>query len=110
MQVLRDGRIRYLASAVLAAALVFTACSSGGDDNVVERQVESNTDAGGDAGEGSDSAANTTPREGADSPADVSAENQLPSVEVDDLAGGKVDLASFVDGTKPIVIWAWAPH
>lgn len=34
----------------------------------------------------------------------------LPSVQVKDVAGGEVDLASLVPSSTPILLWAWAPH
>lgn len=37
--------------------------------------------------------------------------SDLPSVTVLDLSSNKnVDLASFVDGKRPSLIWFWAPH
>ena len=38
-------------------------------------------------------------------------ENQLPAVEVVDLATGEnVLLSSFAPADRPIVLWFWAPH
>jgi hypothetical protein len=34
---------------------------------------------------------------------------KLPSVSVDDLAGGKVSLSSLVPAQKPLLVWAWSP-
>lgn len=34
----------------------------------------------------------------------------LPSVQVKDVAGGEVDLASLVPSKTPLLLWAWAPH
>lgn len=34
----------------------------------------------------------------------------LPSVQVKDVAGGELDLASLVPSERPILLWAWAPH
>lgn len=34
----------------------------------------------------------------------------LPAVQVKDVAGGDVNLASLVPSQKPILLWAWAPH
>ena len=34
----------------------------------------------------------------------------LPSVQVKDVAGGEVDLATLVPSKTPILLWAWAPH
>jgi thiol-disulfide isomerase/thioredoxin len=44
-----------------------------------------------------------------DNEVDVS-NSVLPSVQVKDVAGGDVDLASLVPSEKPILLWAWAPH
>lgn len=33
----------------------------------------------------------------------------LPSVAVDDLAGGKLALSSLVPSQKPLLLWAWSP-
>jgi thiol-disulfide isomerase/thioredoxin len=42
---------------------------------------------------------------------DVDTSNSvLPSVQVKDVAGGDVDLATLVPSEKPILLWAWAPH
>jgi hypothetical protein len=37
--------------------------------------------------------------------------SDLPSMSVLDLSNSKnVDLASFADGKRPLLIWFWAPH
>ena len=43
--------------------------------------------------------------------AEPAGENQLPVVEVVDLAtGDNVLLSSFAPADRPIVLWFWAPH
>ncbi|MEM7286348.1 MAG: hypothetical protein AAF480_08360 [Actinomycetota bacterium] len=43
--------------------------------------------------------------------AEPAGENQLPEVEVVDLASGdNVLLSSFAPADRPIVLWFWAPH
>ncbi len=38
-------------------------------------------------------------------------ENQLPAVDVIDVASGQeVDLAGYAPAETPIVLWFWAPH
>jgi thiol-disulfide isomerase/thioredoxin len=43
-------------------------------------------------------------------PAVDTSNSVLPSVQVKDVAGGEVDLASLVPSERPILLWAWAPH
>ena len=41
----------------------------------------------------------------------VAIKSDLPAMSVLDLASAKkVDLASFADGKKPLLVWFWAPH
>lgn len=47
----------------------------------------------------------------AEAAAEPAGENQLPAVEVVDLAtGDTVLLSSFAPADRPIVLWFWAPH
>ena len=34
----------------------------------------------------------------------------LPDIVVDDVGGGKVNLASLAPSAEPILLWMWAPH
>ena len=43
--------------------------------------------------------------------AGAKAANPLPVMNVTDVKTGKsVALASFVNGTRPVLVWFWAPH
>ena len=51
------------------------------------------------------------PAADAEPAAEPAGENQLPAVEVVDLATGEnVLLSSFAPADRPIVLWFWAPH
>lgn len=53
----------------------------------------------------------SAPAADGDAAAAPTGENQLPSVEVVDLAtGDTVLLSSFAPADRPIVLWFWAPH
>lgn len=61
---------------------------------------------------GSDSTSNLAAAPAGDEPAAAaSAVNQLPDVDVIDVASGdEINLAGFAPSDKPIVLWFWAPH
>ena len=49
----------------------------------------------------------------ADTPAQApgsTARSALPDLTVDDVAGGKVQLASLAPAAQPLLVWFWAPH
>lgn len=78
-------------SAVVAAAFVLGACGGAADDVATNPVAETSTAQQEPAAEGS--------------------QNQLPDVNVVDLATGEeVNLASFAPTDNPIVLWFWAPH
>ncbi len=97
----------------VSLAIVLAACSSASSPA---------NDAAGDAGKSSVAPANESSSESSGESAgetqastiDTSGLPTLPSVEVDNITGGNnagtVDLTSVANGTKPVVIWAWAPH
>ena len=51
------------------------------------------------------------PKAAAAKAAAAKAANPLPVMNVTDVKTGKsVALASFVNGTRPVLVWFWAPH
>ncbi len=122
----------------LSVALVGTACGSGGDtttsagvpelDDVTAAEAsappteppaaeatqppETETEASPEAPSATVEADAQPAEEPAEeAPAEPAGENQLPDVEVVDLAtGDNVLLSSFAPADRPIVLWFWAPH
>ena len=57
------------------------------------------------------SAATATSKPSAKAPAAEKLANPLPVMNVTDVKTGKdVALAGTFDGTKPVLVWFWAPH
>ena len=114
----------------LSVALVGTACGSGGDttstagvpalDEVATDPTtppaQEPTAVPDTAADATEAPAATAPPTATEAPAEEAAaepagENQLPDVDVVDLATGQnVNLASFAPADRPIVLWFWAPH
>lgn len=100
-------RLRRLTATVLVpAGLALAACgeTSAPGQPTAAGQAASTVPAAGTAAP----PASTTPPSPA--PAAPAANSVLPDLVVDDVAGGKVNLASLTPSPTPLLVWFWAPH
>jgi hypothetical protein len=112
--IVRAAPRRGLVAALLALALGLAAC---GDDSTEASGATTETaapaaTAGDDAaGDQTDEATASTDGDASDQ-ADVPGENLFPDVDVVDISDGStVNLADELGGgTKPVLLWFWAPH
>ena len=91
------------AAAVATSALLVAACGGSSPSGQPPPPSASTLPSLEDAGP----APVAPPTTGAPSAAGASV---LPDIVVDDVGGGKVNLASLAPSAEPILLWMWAPH